>query len=77
MSRIDPWHSIRPGDRVYHNSTSCVEGMKIHGDDLWPGTGGWSLCTICAALEEQLRANRAKHASRPIDQPRAIANTAA
>jgi hypothetical protein len=50
MPTVNPWHSSRPGEEVYHNNTKCTEGNNIETYYRKPGTGGKKLCHHCAVL---------------------------
>lgn len=50
MTRRAPWHSERPGDRVYHDNDKCAEGSSIPALYRAEGTVGRPLCKTCATL---------------------------
>jgi hypothetical protein len=50
MTRRAPWHSERPGERVYHDHRECAEGKAIPPLFRGEGTAGRPLCKTCARL---------------------------
>lgn len=50
MSKVSPFHSIRPGTQVHHNDTNCTEGNNIESYNRRSGTGGHPLCNRCKQL---------------------------
>jgi len=50
MSQVNPFHSTRQGENVYHNNNRCTEGNNIERYYYAPGTGGLRLCSRCADL---------------------------
>jgi len=55
MSQVQPFHSARPGETVYHNNNKCTEGNNVETYYLRPGTGGKKLCHHCDQLNKQGR----------------------
>jgi hypothetical protein len=54
MPKVAPWHSTRPGERVYHDNTACTEGNNIERHYLARGTGlGRTPCHHCKRLDDE------------------------
>lgn len=50
MSRISPWHSVKPYDpQVYHDETQCKTGNNIEAENRRSGTGNRPRCKECAS----------------------------
>jgi hypothetical protein len=50
MARTSPWHSTKPGTKVYHDNTDCPEGNNIEHKYSAPGKGGKRKCKRCKKL---------------------------
>ncbi len=49
MSRVTPWHSVKPNDpRVYHDETQCKTGNNIEAENRRSGTDNRPRCKECA-----------------------------
>ena len=48
--KVAPFHSKKPGTKVYHNNNKCTEGNNIESYNLVSGTGGHRLCQSCKTL---------------------------
>ena len=51
---VAPFHSARPGTRVYHDNDRCEDGQRIGLRYLADGTGtGLTHCPRCAVLSKR------------------------
>jgi len=52
MAKVAATHSIRVGEKVYHNNDKCNERNNIETRYLAKGFGGKDLCKHCKKLNE-------------------------
>jgi len=50
MAKVAPFHSKKPGTKVYHDNSSCTEGNNIEKENKVSGTGGLPKCDHCKRL---------------------------
>jgi hypothetical protein len=50
MAKRAPWHSARPGERVYHDNDRCLDGDTIEHYWIRHTSDGRPLCDQCAWL---------------------------
>lgn len=53
MAKVNPTHSVKPQQEVYHNNDKCTERNNIEKENLRTGTAGRRLCSKCQRLNEE------------------------